>query len=193
MIYLIRGTILEKDPDRVVVDTGNIAYEAGISMQTYSGLPNTGGEGELYTYFSYSENGAYLYGFATLEEKRVFLLLTSVSKIGPKTAQSILSGISVDRLKQAVASEDAGLLATVPGIGKKTAERIIVELKDKFEDVFVSKPEEGQEGLEDVVSALINFGYSRNDAIKAAKKVFNKDNSFDENIRKAFQVISGQG
>ncbi len=189
MIYKIKGIILEKDMNMIVIDTGNISYETACSLATYSLAGNIGESCELYTYMAVREDGIYLYGFATKEEKKLFLMLISVSSIGPKMALKILGGIGCDRLINAISSSDHNLLSTIPGIGKKTAERIVVELKDKFDNqqvVFSS-----QDIREEVVGALINLGYKMPESRKAVEKC-NADDDFETVLKNALQLLSGK-
>lgn len=197
MIYKIKGMLLEKDVGVAVIDTGSVAFEISISMTTYSALPDKGGEASVFTHFNMTENGVSLYGFATMEEKKLFQLLNTVSKIGPKSALSILSGISPKKFRESVSAGDVGLLSTIPGIGKKTAERIIVELKDKFGEVILETHAEGSEdavnataGFDDVVGALVNFGYQRAEASRVVKKVIKPGSKFEDVFRDALKELS---
>lgn len=189
MIYKIKGVILEKDTNMIVVDTGGIAYEAMCSLATYSSVGNIGEVCELYTYMAVREDGVYLYGFATKEEKRLFLMLTSVSSIGPKMAVKILGGIGCESLISAISSKDYQMLATIPGIGKKTAERIVVELKDKFESQQITYSP--QDVREEVVGALVNLGYKVIDSRKAVEKS-NPNDDFETVLKNALQLLSGK-
>ena len=190
MIYRVKGIILEKHPDYAVIDTGAIAFRIGISMQSFAALPDINEEGALYTLMNVREDDISLFGFATPVEKKLFTLLTSISKVGPKTALAILSGLDVGSFEKAVVSNDIVKLKSIPGIGQKTAERIILELKDKFELVYKSdvKPDESSE---DVVSALCNLGYSRKDAEQTVRATFSGENSFEENLKKALRGLAG--
>lgn len=189
MIYKIKGIILEKDTNMIVIDTGGIAYEAACSLATYSAVGNIGDTCELYTYMAVREDGVYLYGFASKEEKRLFLMLTSVSGIGPKVAVKILGGIGCDSLISAISSSDHQMLAAIPGIGKKTAERIVVELKDKFESQqAVFAPNDVRE---EVALALVNLGYKLPESRKAVEKCSPNDD-FETILKKALQLLSGK-
>lgn len=183
MIYRLKGKIIEKHPSGVVIDVGGVAYEATVSLATFSLLPAEGFEAVLYTHMAVREDGVFLFGFASLDEKRVFLLLTTVSGIGPKMAVKILGGIGSDELKNAISAGDHSILSSVPGIGKKTAERIVVELKDKFDGFSTvgSSPSGG--ALDDVVSALVNLGYKLPDCRKAMEGV-----SVDSDFQSALKV-----
>ena len=173
----------------IVIDTGGIAYEAACSLATYSAVGNIGDTCELYTYMAVREDGVYLYGFASKEEKRLFLMLTSVSGIGPKVAVKILGGIGCDSLISAISSSDHQMLAAIPGIGKKTAERIVVELKDKFESQqAVFAPNDVRE---EVALALVNLGYKLPESRKAVEKCSPNDD-FETILKKALQLLSGK-
>jgi Holliday junction DNA helicase RuvA len=191
MIYSVKGTLVEKLPATAVIDTGTVAFEISISAATYRTLPNIGEKAGLYTHFVMREDAVALYGFATIEEKRLFLLLNTISKIGPKIALAILSAMEAKKFMNAVVQNDISLIATIPGIGRKSAERIIVELKDKFGQLAI-QPEGGQAagGTEDLVSALTNLGYSVNDCRKAVTKVYKQDAAFDELFRLALKELS---
>ncbi len=189
MIYKIKGIILEKDTNIIVIDTGSIAYETMCSLATYSLLGNIGDICELYTYMAVREDGIFLYGFATKEEKRLFLMLISVSSVGPKMAIKILGGIGCESLISAISSSDYQMLATIPGIGKKTAERIVVELKDKFDGKqAIYAP---QDVREEVASALINLGYKVAEIRKAVEKC-NPNDDFETVLKNALQHLSGK-
>jgi len=191
MIYSIKGTLLEKNPTHAVIDTGAIAFRLSISATTYQKLPETGEKAHLYTQFIMREDGVYFYGFAKMEEKKLFQLLTTVSKIGPKLALAILSGMDVNKIMNAVMSNEIALLSTIPGIGKKTAERIVVELKDKFGQISASSDGgETESGTEDVISALMNLGYSRQECQKAVNKIYKSDSGFEELFRLSLKELS---
>lgn len=188
MIYRLSGRLLEKQPSFVAIDVNGVAYEAAVSLATFAALPAVGEEASVYTHMSVREDGVFLFGFATPEEKQLFLLLITVSGIGPKLAIKILGGIGPAKLRQAISSSDHSTLATIPGVGKKTAERIIVELKDKFSG-------EGQEMLgdvkQDVISALINLGYKLPDCRKAVEGI-SADNGFEAVLKSALNVLSAK-
>lgn len=132
MIGRIGGTLLEKNPPQIVIDVGGVGYELDVPMSTFYGLPATGERVSLRTHFTVREDGHFLYGFATDEERTTFRQLLKVSGIGARTALAILSGLSVIDLRQAVALQESGRLVKIPGIGKKTAERLLLELRDKL-------------------------------------------------------------
>lgn len=189
MIYRLSGKIIEKHPNLVVIDVGGVAYEASVSLSTYSLLPEENGVATLYTHMAVREDGVFLYGFATIDEKKLFQLLTTVSGIGPKLAIKILSGIGLEELKNAIGSSDYTVLASVSGVGKKTAERIVVELKDKFDgEIFAGAL--GGVG-EDVVSALINLGYKLPDCRKALEGT-PTDADFQTTLKMALNKLTGK-
>lgn len=191
MIYSVKGNLLEKMPSSAVIDTGAVAFEISISAATYRTLPDIGSKANLFTHFVMREDAVALYGFATIEEKRLFLLLLTISKIGPKLALAILSAMDAKKFMNAVVTGDTGLISTIPGIGKKSAERIIVELKDKFGQIASAAGDASATGnTEDIVSALTNLGYSRNDCQKAVNKIYKVDSSFEEMFRLALKELS---
>lgn len=129
MIGRLHGKLLEKNPPQILIDVSGVGYEVDVPMSTFCNLPEVGGELTLHTHFVVREDAQLLYGFATLAERAVFRALIKISGVGPKIALALLSGITVDQLKDAVDRGETGLLTKVPGIGKKTAERLVLELK----------------------------------------------------------------
>ena len=150
----------------MLVDVSGVAYEVDVPMSTFYALPATGQEVSLFTSFIVKEDSHTLYGFATLEERSAFRQLIRISGVGPRTALSVLSGLSVGDLAEAVALQDAGRLTKVPGIGKKTAERLLLELKGRLAEVDSSIPGEKSS---DVVHALLALGYNEKEALAAVK------------------------
>ena len=159
------GKLAGKQPPQVLIDVGGVAYELDVPMSTFYNLPATGEPVSLYTHLVVREDAHVLYGFATLEERSAFRQLIRISGIGARTALSVLSGLSVADLAQSIALQDAGRLTRIPGIGKKTAERLLLELKGKLAEV--SAP--AQERPSDVVNALLALGYSEKEAHSAIK------------------------
>ena len=164
----------------MVVECGGVGYDVSISVTTFTELPAEGADVSLHVYTNVREDQIALFGFSAMQEKRLFERLISVSGIGPKLAITVLSGISSDRLVGAIRGNDLGMLTKVPGIGKKTAERVVLELKDKLDDLAVlSKAPDsttvhlGSAG-EDALSALMNLGYARPAAQKALETVVGK-------------------
>ena len=181
MIYQVKGRLISKDKDFVVLEVGGIGLKISSTLNTIRGI-NKDGEVLLYTYLHVREDALDLYGFHSLVEKEVFLLLIGISGIGPKLANTILSGILPGDLKEKIISGDINSLTSVPGVGSKTAKRIIVELKDKF-----TKMEEGSIGYSekvdtklyaDALNALSSLGYNSKQSKLALEKVFN---SIDQN------------
>jgi len=197
MIARIRGKVWEAYPNRLILDVQGIGYEELVPVSTFDRLhPSEGAVIELRTYLQVRETAHTLYGFATEEERDVFLLLIDrVSGIGPSTAMSVLSGMPVTRFKEAVVKGDVAELSRIKGLGKKTAERIVLELKDK---VGVTETWEQAAGgnlsrsAADAELALIALGYKQVDARKAVKKVLeeNADATVEELIRGALRLMS---
>jgi len=195
MIDSVKGTIIIKDPTFVVVDLNGLRLKVNISIATFEKLPSKLSEADLLTYLHVREDILDLYGFAEEEERDVFLKLINVSGIGPRSAITILSGATPKDFKNRIIAEDVKSLTVIPGIGPKTAKRIILELKEKFigEDVDISKligVEETNDEIKDVVHALLSLGYKRgqiNDALKKIKKDEAIDGSVEEIIKKALK------
>jgi holliday junction DNA helicase RuvA len=175
MIAHLRGRILEKHPTHLILDAGGVGYEIAISVPTFSGLPNDGSDLSLYIHTHVREDMLALYGFLRREEKHLFERLIGVSGIGPKLAMTVLSGIAPDALVTALRSNDLTALTRIPGVGKKTAERMVLELRDKLEGL-VGAPTSAPAGRmeEDVISALVNLGYQRVPAEQAVRRALEK-------------------
>ena len=181
MIATLTGTLFIRQPDRAIVDVSGVGYEVLISSRTYDHLPATGEEVFLHIYTSVREDAITLFGFATAEDKELFLLLNTVSGVGPKLALGILSGISAGELSEALSMKNITRLTALPGVGKKTAQRLCVELQDKVSRFFSAVA--GDEGadvataviegdnIQDALSALVNLGYPQNMAWQALRKV----------------------
>lgn len=166
MIALLTGTISRKAPDFIVLSVGGVGYRVQIPFSTYYELPEEGGETSLQIYTHVKEDAINLYGFRTLAEKEMFQLLISVSGVGPKLATNILSNIAADELSQALIRGDLGRLSAIPGIGKKTAERLVLELREKLKKLAptalaheTAPASTTQDIRDDVISALVNLGY----------------------------------
>lgn len=196
MIARLKGQVWEKlPPNIVVIDANGVGYEVEVPISTFSVLPSVKGEASLYIQQIVREDANLLYGFQTLEEKEAFRILIKVSGIGPKSAIVILSGLSVSELYDVIANEDVTKLTRVPGIGKKTAERLIVELKDKIKaislissgDLLDMKPVHNP--INDAILALTTLGYKANDAEKMIKKISTPDMAVDELIKVALQSL----
>jgi Holliday junction DNA helicase RuvA len=164
LIGRLTGRLASKHPPQVLVDVGGIGYEVDVPMSTFYNLPAAGEPVTLHTHLVVREDAHVLYGFATLEERGVFRQLIRISGVGARTALAVLSGLSVGDLAQAVALQEAQTLTKIPGIGKKTAERLLLELKGKLADAKPSIPGSG-----DVVNALLGLGYSEKEAQTAVK------------------------
>ena len=181
MIALITGRLAQKEPTQIIIDVGGVGYELTIPLSTFYELGDPGAEVTLRVHTHVREDALQLFGFRTEAEKRLFLLLTSVGGIGPKLAVTILSGMGTDDLVRALTSSDLARLVGIPGVGKKTAERMLVELKDKVAGLLSAGQPSGGSGLaagsalrpgvsvsDDLVSALTNLGYPANTAQRAA-------------------------
>ncbi len=170
----------------MLVDVGGVAYEIDVPMSTFYGLPALGENAVLFTQLIVKEDSHTLYGFGTLEERAAFRQLIRISGVGPRTALSVLSGLSVSDLAEAVALQDAGRLTKIPGIGKKTAERLLLELKGKLAEVDSSV---SREKPSDVVNALLALGYNDKEAA-AAVKGLQPGLSVAEGIRAALKALA---
>ena len=198
MIGHLRGILLEKHPSNVVVEADGVGYEVFIPVSTYTRLPDVGAEVKLRIHTHVREDAFLLYGFASLEERTIFEKLITVSGIGAKVALGVLSGIAPGDLLSALGSGDVAMLTRIPGIGKKTAERMIVELKDKIESMAAGLPSSSViatsplNALEqDVLSALVNLGSQRTAAEAALKKAKaeNVATDFESLFRRALQLV----
>jgi len=166
LIGRLTGKLLSKQPPQVLVEVAGVAYEVDVPMSTFYALPATGDAVTLFTHLSIKEDAHALYGFASLEERAAFRQLIRISGVGPRTALAVLSGLSVAELAQAVALQEAARLVKVPGIGKKTAERLLLELKGKLAEAV---PGAAREGASDVVNALLALGYHEKEALAALR------------------------
>jgi Holliday junction DNA helicase RuvA len=195
MIARIRGRLLDKKPNQVIVDVQGVGYEVNIPVSTYYQLPEPPAETELAIHTHVREDALSLYGFRTAHEKLVFEKLISVSGIGPKLAVTILSGLEVSELVPAIRQNDVVKLTHIPGVGRKTAERMVVELRDKLgalDPAQVAEPPlPGLSAVEtDVLSALVNLGYARSVAEKAMQKVDGRPAmAFDGLLRATLQAL----
>jgi Holliday junction DNA helicase RuvA len=195
MIAHLRGTLLVKRPNQAIVETHGVGYDVAISIPTFSELPPAGAEVALHIYTHVREDALNLYGFLRPAEKNLFEKLLTVSGIGPKLAITILSGMPVDEMTGAIRSGDIAKLTRIPGIGKKTAERMVLELRDKLPPTagaseMAAAPVSPVE--EDVISALVNLGYQRAAADKAllAARSGKSGLSFDNLFRQALSALS---
>lgn len=182
MIQFIRGTLASLEEDRVLVDVNGVGYGIFMSVQAMSMMPGTGTEVKIHTYLNVKEDAMQLFGFLTKEDLKIFKLLIKVSGVGPKGAQAVLSALSPDDLRFAVLSGDVKAISAAPGIGKRTAEKIILELKDKLniEETLEQAAEPGvSPGIEtgaagsvqsEAVQALVALGYGSTEALRAVKQ-----------------------
>ena len=173
MIGRLKGTLLFKDPPDVLIDVGGVGYDVAVPMSTLYDLPVVGAPITLLTHFVVREDAQLLYGFLTHGEREAFRLLLKISGVGPRTALAVLSGMSVDDLAQAVSLQESGRLTKVPGIGKKTAERLLLELKGKFAVTLGTGSSGGvvSDSGADVLRALLALGYSEKEASLAIKSL----------------------
>ena len=179
MIAYIRGTLVEKDPTRAVIEAGGVGYELLVPLSTYEKLPRTGSEAKLLAFHCVREDDEILFGFATDDEKAMFAKLTSVSGVGPKIALAILSGSSIAELSMSIAGGDAKRISAIKGVGKKTAEKICVELKDKVGE-FAFSDRDGGPGraaspvMRDALAALRALGFNEETSSKMVAEVLAK-------------------
>ena len=172
MIGRLSGILLEKNPPQLLVDCNGVGYEVGVPMSTFYNLPGLGEKVVLLTHLTVREDAHLLYGFGSAEERNVFKQLIKISGVGARTALSILSGMSVADLAQAITLQEAGRLTKVPGIGKKTAERLLLELKGKLgADLGATGGAVHSDATSDILNALISLGYSDKEAMLALKQV----------------------
>jgi Holliday junction DNA helicase RuvA len=190
MIGRISGTLVEKNFPQIIVSCHGVGYEIDVPMSTFYPLPRTGEEITLLTHLVVREDAHLLFGFITAAERTAFRQLLKISGVGPKVALSVLSGLSVDDLSVAVTSGDAARLTKVPGIGKKTAERLVLELRDKLPKTVAAVRTEGASATgNDVVGALLALGYNEREAAAAVKQV-PADLQLAEAIRHALKQLA---
>ena len=200
MIAFLRGTLLEKHPNQVIVDTGGVGYDVQIPVSTFSALPDVGSEVRLRIHTHVREDALSLYGFFTVEEKAIFEKLITVSGIGPTLAVKVLSGLNTEDLVTAIRNSQVDQLVRIPGVGKKTAERMVLELKDKLDSVGMAaaasataaRPAAALSAVEqDVLSALINLGCNRaaaEGAVRKAKSAGMPDD-FEPLFRRSLELV----
>ena len=190
MIGRLTGVLLEKTPPQILLDVQGVAYEVDVPMSTFYNLPALHERIVLHTHLIVREDAHLLFGFASCDERAAFRQLLKISGVGPKLALSVLSGLSLADLADAVARKEAGRLTKIPGVGKKTAERLLLELQGKF-SVTVSGNLGGgaPTGGEDIVNALLALGYSAKEAEWAAKQL-PADTGVSEGIRQALKILS---
>jgi Holliday junction DNA helicase RuvA len=191
MIGRLSGILLEKQPPHVLLDVAGVGYEIDVPMSSFYNLPATGERVTLVTHFVVREDAQQLYGFLSQKERVAFRELIRISGVGPKLALSVLSGMSADELAQCIVMQDAGQLTRVPGIGKKTAERLLLELKGRLADAL---PQAGGVSASagvahDALGALLALGYSEKEALPALKQL-PEGLSLEESIRQALKLLA---
>ena len=190
MIGRLTGILLEKNPPLVTLDVHGVGYEIDVPMNTFYNLPAVGERVALFTHMVVREDGQFLYGFLTADERATFRQLLKISGIGARTALAVLSGLSASELAQAVAMQEVGRLVKIPGIGKKTAERLLLELRDKLPKAsgvgaVAAVPDAGS----DILNALLALGYSDREAMQAMKQL-PEGSSVADGIRQALKLLS---
>lgn len=191
MIGRLSGILLEKTPPLVLIDCNGVGYECEVPMSTFYNLPGVGEKVVMLTHFVVREDAQLLYGFGSSQERATFRQLLKVNGIGAKSALSILSGLSIDELVQAVALQETTMLTRVPGVGKKTAERLLLELKDKFtiDGVAAMNSTQPKSASSDILNALLALGYNEREAL-ASVKLLDKEISVTDGIKQALKLLS---
>ena len=189
MIGKLTGILSDKNPPQVVVDCGGVGYEVQVPMSTFYNLPASGEKISLLTHFVVREDAQILYGFSSAVEREAFRQLIKISGVGPRTALSVLSGMSVGELSQAVTLQEAGRLVKVPGIGKKTAERLLLELKGKLGAEIGASAVAVNDAQNDILQALLALGYSDKEAA-AALKALPGDVGVSDGIKLALKALA---
>ena len=190
MIGRLTGTLIEKMPPTICLDVGGVGYEIDVPMSTLYGLPDTGGKVTLFTHLTVREDAHILFGFASAQERATFRALIKVTGIGARTALAVLSGMSTEELADAVTRQETGRLTRVPGIGKKTAERLLLELKGKIgADLPAGAPGQPASHRDDILNALLSLGYSAAES-QAALKALPADTDVAEGIRLALKSLA---
>ncbi|MHB8425689.1 MAG: Holliday junction branch migration protein RuvA [Gammaproteobacteria bacterium] len=190
MIGFLRGLILRKQPPHLLIDVQGVGYEVEAPMSTFYNLPEAGAEVMLYTHLVVREDAHNLFGFGTETERRLFRALIRVNGVGPRLALTILSGISVTNFVRCVRDNDTAALTRLPGIGKKTAERLVVEMRDRLEDAANGSSAATTAGMhprEEALSALVSLGYKPQEASHMLQGIKESDLSSEEFIRRALQ------
>ena len=195
MIAYVRGVLDHKEPNRVVMDVNGIGYEIFVPLSTYQKLPAVGGQAKLHTYHHVREDALQLYGFVSSEEKEIFEMVLSISGVGAKVALSILSAISVDEFRRSIAQSDMKALTKIPGIGKKSAERMVLELKDKVGKVQLDERMvrilEAESGI-DAVSALLSLGAGQSAAeyaVYRAERLLGEDANLEDLVAQSLKLL----
>jgi len=200
MIGRLHGILLEKQPPQLVLDAGGVGYEISAPMTTFYELPETGNEITLYTHLAVREDAHVLYGFLRQQDRLLFRTLIKVSGVGPKLALAILSGMSADEFAGCVQNSDSTVLTRLPGVGKKTAERLVVELKDRLQDwqgvattaadVSASRIAPVSDALKDAISALVSLGYKPQEASRMVSQLDSNGLTSEELIRLALKAAA---
>lgn len=195
MIAHLQGTLVEKTPEWVIVNAGGVGYQAFIPLSTFYHLPGLEDMVSLHIHTRLREDSLKLFGFVSVQEKQIFEVLVGINKVGPKLALAILSGLSIEELWAAVSGNDVARLSAIPGVGRKTAERLALELRDKLTPPGESAgtPAAGPDPLrDDALSALVNLGYKKQDAEKALDKLCESETpgSIETLIRDALNLLS---
>jgi len=190
MIGRLTGILLEKNPPQITLDVAGVGYEIDVPMSTFYNLPATGERVALHTHLVVREDAHQLFGFATEAERAAFRQLLKISGIGARTALALLSGLSVAELSQAVAAQETGRLTKIPGIGKKTAERLLLELRDRMKGIVAVAPAAAAVSpSSDILNALLSLGHNEREA-QAALKALPADVSVADGIRQALKSLS---
>ena len=204
MIGNIRGILVEKQPPEVLIEAGGVGYEVQVPMTSFYQLPEIGEEANLCIHFVVREDAQLLYGFATKVERKLFRLVIKVNGVGPKLGLAILSSMSADQFVSCVSHDDLTTIVKIPGVGKKTAERLLIEMRDRLKDWQVGGDESSSVGFTlnvqqsdsyvnnakgDATNALVSLGYSQQQADKAIKSIFSADKSSEDLIRDALKAM----
>jgi Holliday junction DNA helicase RuvA len=189
MIGRLAGLLVEKAPPQILLEVGGVGYEVEVPMSTFYNLPALGERVVLLTHFVVREDAQVLYGFLSAEERAAFRQLIKIAGVGPRTALAVLSGLSVGELAQAVARQEAGRLVKLPGIGKKTAERLLLELKGKLGDALAPSQTVASDAQADILQALVALGYSEREAA-AALKTLPGDAGVADGIKQALKMLA---
>jgi len=194
MISHLRGRLVEKTPTLIVIETGGVGFHVNIPLSSYRVLGEKGQETLVLTYLHVREDVLQLYGFATQEERKLFLLLLSVSGVGPKVAQGILSASTPESFGQAVVGGDIAALTQIPGIGRKTAERLVLELKDKIREVLPKKEAAGDGRVSvqrEAALALVSLGFKQSQAEEAVRRIYREEEGLplEEILKRALNLL----
>ena len=193
MFAFLEGTVAYKQDGYVILSVNGVGYELFMSNYSVSALPPVNEIARVYTYLQVKEDGVALFGFSNMEEKELFLKLISVSGVGPKMAIGILSNISMQDLAKAIALNDVKILSTIKGVGKKTAERIAIELKDKVTFTMVeSMPEQiiDSKAVDEAIIVLVSLGINKNDALRLAREYAREDSTAEDIVAKALRWMN---